>query len=139
MYQLKTQLSDASVTKFIETFSDIQKISDCTELVTLFQEVTWEPAKMWGEKMIGFWSYKYSSKGGYDAEYFLTGFAPRKDNITLYIMMGLGNYKDILENIGKYKASGQSCMQIKKLSDIDVKVLKKLVEVSLKDMKKKYC
>ena len=68
----------------------------------------------------------------------LTGFAPRKSNITFYITMGLSQYEDMLKDIGKYKSSGKSCMQIKKLGDIDRNILKELIKVSVEDMKKMY-
>ncbi len=138
MYQLKTQQNNSSILAFLEKIEDDEKRADCFELIDIFSRVSGETAKMWGETMIGFGSYSYSSKGGYDAEYFLTGFAPRKANITLYIMTWFSQYEDILKDIGKYKKSGGSCFQIKKLADIDKKKLELLIAVSLQDMKQKY-
>ena len=93
---------------------------------------------MWGSSIIGFGSYHYQYESGHEGDMCLTGFAPRKSNITLYITMGLSKYQDIFKDIGKYKASGKSCMQIKKLRDIDIRVLKKLIHISVEDMKKMY-
>lgn len=138
MYQLKTQQNDANVIKFLEKLSDQEMISDCKELIDIFSEVTKESAKMWGTSIIGFGTYHYKYESGHEGDMCLIWFAPRKSNITLYIIMGLSQYEAILKNIGKYKASGKSCMQIKKLSDIDVKVLKKLIQESVKDVQKKY-
>lgn len=138
MYQLKTTQNDSDVLAYIKKLWDEQKVSDSLELVDIFSEVIKEPAKMWGTSIIGFGSYHYKYDSGHEGDMCLTWFAPRKGNITLYITMWLSQYEDILKNIGKYKASGKSCMQIKKLSDIDIQVLKKLIQESVKDMKKKY-
>lgn len=138
MYQLKTTQNDASVLAYLETLWDEQQISDCKELIDIFSEVTGELAKMWGASIIGFGSYHYKYESGHEGDMCLTGFAPRKSNITLYITMWLSKYEEILKNIGKYKASGKTCMQIKNLSDIHLSVLQELIAVSVDDMKKEY-
>lgn len=138
MYQLKTKQTDEDVIKYLKTLWDEQKISDSQELIDIFSEVTGEPAKMWGANIIWFWKYAYTYASGHSWEYFIVGFSPKKSNITLYIIAGIENYKDLIKDIGKYKASGKSCMQIKKLGDINTQILKKLIEVSVKDMKEKY-
>lgn len=93
---------------------------------------------MWGSSIIGFGSYHYKYDSGHEGDMCLVGFAPRKSNITLYLTMGISHYEAILKNIGKYKASGKSCMQIKRLSDIDIQILKKLIRTSAEDVQKKY-
>ena len=138
MYQLKTQQNDTNVLSYIETLWDEQKISDSKELIDIFTEVMGEAAKMWGTSIIGFGSYHYQYESGHEGDMCLTGFAPRKSNITLYITMWLSKYEKILKNIGKYKASGKSCLQIKKLSEINISVLQELIAVSVEDVKKMY-
>ena len=124
MYQLKTTQTDENVLNFIEKLWDQNQISDCKELIDVFSEASWETAKMWGTSIIGFWKYHYKYESGHEGDMCLIWFAPRKSNITFYITMGLSKYQDILKDIGKYKVSGKSCMQIKKLSDINTDILK---------------
>lgn len=138
MYKLKTTQNNTDVLKYIEKLWDEQKVSDSLELVDIFSEATWESAKMWGSSIIGFGSYHYQYDSGHEGDMCLVGFAPRKSNITLYLTLWLSHYEAILKNIGKYKASGKSCMQIKRLSDIDVQILKKLIRTSAQDVQKKY-
>ncbi len=138
MYQLKTTQNDNNVLNYIKKLWDEQKVSDSLELEELFSEATWESAKMWGPSIIGFGSYHYKYDSGHEGDMCLVGFAPRKSNITLYLTMGISHYEAIVKNIGKYKASGKSCMQIKRLSDIDIQILKKLIRTSAEDVQKKY-
>ena len=137
MATLKTKPTDASVDDFINQISNEQRKADCLELLKMFSEVTGEPAKMWGDNMVGFGKYHYKYKTGHEGEWFLTGFSPRKQNLTIYIMAGFQNYEELLKDLGKYKTSS-SCLYLKKLEDIDRGVLKKLISTSVEDMKKKY-
>jgi hypothetical protein len=89
---------------------------------------------MWGKSIIGFGSYHYKYESGREGEWMLTGFSPRKQNLTLYIMPGFDEYDGLLKDLGKH-TTGVSCLYIKKLEDIDTKVLKKLVSKSVKKMK----
>ena len=139
MAELKTQKTTASVTDFITTIEDEAKRKDCQELVNIFEEVSKEKPAMWGSSIIGFGTYHYKSeRSKQEGDWPLTGFSPRKQNITLYIMSGFTDQKKLLEKIGKHKVSGGSCLYIKRLSDIDLNVLKMLITDSLKIMKKKY-
>ncbi len=138
MYQLKTQQNNDDVLEYIQTLWDEQKISDCLELIDTLSEVTAEPAKMWWTSIIWFGTYHYKYDSGHEGDMCLIGFAPRKSNITLYTNIELSRYEDIIKDIGKYKVSGKSCVQIKKLSDINIPILKKLIQRSVEDMKKKY-
>lgn len=88
---------------------------------------------MWGSSIVGFGRYHYKGKSGREGEWMITGFSPRKANLTLYILGGLDNFSDHMTNLGKYKTTG-SCLYIKKLADVDVKVLRKLVTESVKLM-----
>jgi len=90
---------------------------------------------MWGASIVGFGSYHYIGKSGREGDWMLTGFSPRKGNLTLYLMSGFDSEKKLLEKLGKYKTSAGSCLYIKKLDDVDKKVLKELVTASVKKMK----
>ena len=139
MAELKTQKTKASVNKFLESIEDEVKRQDSQKLLEIFKEVTKEKAAMWGSSIVGFGSYHYKSeRSTQEGDWPITGFSPRKQNISIYIMPGFSEYQDLLRKIGKHKVSKGSCLYIKKLSDIDTKVLKKLIKISVEDMKKLY-
>jgi hypothetical protein len=133
--ELKTKVNAASVEGFLNSVTDEQKRQDCFEILRLMKEVTKEAPKMWGSSIVGFGSYHYKGASGREGDWLLTGFSPRKQNLTLYIMGGFDLYKDLLKNLGKYK-TGVGCLYIKKLDDVDKKVLKELVAESVKTTKK---
>ncbi|MCV6604580.1 MAG: DUF1801 domain-containing protein, partial [Porticoccaceae bacterium] len=99
-------------------------------------EISGEPAVMWGTSIVGFGRYRYTNTQG-GGEWMLTGFSPRKQNLTIYIMNGFSRYGGLLAKLGKHK-TGKSCLYIKSLDDIDVEVLRELVFCSVRDMKKAY-
>ena len=133
--ELKTKVNDASVESFLNSIEDEQKRVDCLEILKLMQQVTKEAPKMWGASIVGFGSYHYQGSGGREGDWMLTGFSPRKQNLTLYLMSGFDQHKDLLKKLGKHKTS-VGCLYIKQLGDVDKKVLKELVTESVKAMKK---
>ena len=133
--ELKTKVNAASVEAFLNSVTDQQQREDCFEILKLMQQVTKETPKMWGTSIVGFGSYHYKGASGREGDWMLTGFSPRKQNLTLYLMGGFDLHKDLLKKLGKYKTS-VGCLYIKKLDDVDKKVLKKLVTESVKTMKK---
>ena len=135
MAELKTKLTDASVEEFLVSVEDEVKRKDCYEIVKIMKQATKAEPKMWGSSIVGFGDYRYVYDSGREGDWFLTGFSPRKQNLTLYLMSGLGRYKDLLKNLGKH-STGKGCLYIKKLSDVDMKVLKQIVEESVKAMSK---
>ena len=135
MAELKTKLTDASVEDFLNTVENEQKRKDCFEILKIMKQVTKEMPKMWGTSIVGFGSYHYKGASGREGDWMLTGFSPRKQNLTLYLMGGFDAHKDLLKKLGKYKTS-VGCLYIKKLDDVDKKVLKELVTESVKTMKK---
>jgi hypothetical protein len=137
MADLKTKESDESVPDFLGSIENQQRKEDCTALLKLFSEVTRETPKMWGASIVGFGSYHYKYDSGREGDWFLTGFSPRKQNLTIYITAGFSEYDDIMLDLGKFK-TGSSCLYVKKLSDIDIDKLKTLVEKSVAYMKKRY-
>lgn len=132
--ELKTKVNDASVVKFLESVTDEQKRNDSFEIVKLMQQITKEEPKMWGSSIVGFGSYHYKGKGGREGDWMLIGFSPRKHNLTLYLMHGFDIHKDLLEKLGKF-TTGMGCLYIKSLDNVDKKVLKELVQASVKRMK----
>jgi hypothetical protein len=132
--ELKTKVNDESVEGFLNSVADKQKREDCFEILELMKQVTKETPKMWGSSIVGFGSYHYKGASGREGDWMLTGFSPRKENLTLYIMGGFDLYKDLLQNLGKYKTS-VGCLYIKKLDDVDREVLKELVAESVRTMK----
>ena len=137
MAELKTKKNDASVNDFLQAITDKNKREDSLTVLKLMKQVSKEEPKMWGTAIVGVGAYQYkSSKSGRGGDWFIAGFAPRKQNITLYIMPGIGNYKDIVQRLGKHKVSG-SCLHINKLADVDSKVLKELIIAAFSYMKSK--
>jgi hypothetical protein len=133
--ELKTKVNAASVEGFLKTVKDEQKREDCFEILKIMKQVTKEKPKMWGTSIVGFGSYHYKGASGREGDWLLTGFSPRKENLTLYIMGGFDPHKDLLKKLGKYKTS-VGCLYIKKLEDVDKKVLKELIAGSVKVTKK---
>ena len=134
MSELKTKVNEASVEKFLNAVADEQTRKDCYEILKIMKQVTKEEPKMWGASIVGFGSYHYKGASGREGDWMLTGFSPRKQNLTLYLMHGFHVHKDLLKKLGKHKTS-MGCLYIKKLDDVDKKVLKELVTESVKRMK----
>jgi nucleoid DNA-binding protein len=135
MAELKTKVNEASVEDFLSNIPDEKKRKDAFEVLELMQDITKQPAKMWGSNIVGFGTYKYKGKSGREGEWFVTGFSPRKQNLTLYFSGGFEQHDDLMEQLGKYK-TGKSCLYLNKLEDIKLSVLKKLIKASVASMKK---
>ena len=133
----KTQPHDASVEKYIDSIDNKGRAEDARILLEMMTEITGEPARMWGSSIIGFGEYHYEYESGREGDHMLTGFAPRKANMVVYIMPGFKPYQKLLDKLGKYK-TGASCLYLGRLSGVDTKVLKQIVDRSVRDMKKKY-
>lgn len=135
--ELKTKVNDASVEGFLNQVENEKRRSDAFEVLYLMKEVTGEQPKMWGASIVGFGTYHYKYASGQEGDWPLTGFSPRKQSLTLYIMPGFSRYDDLMTKLGKYK-TGKSCLYVNKLTDIDKDVLKTLIKESVELMKKKY-
>ncbi|RJQ35023.1 DUF1801 domain-containing protein [Candidatus Parcubacteria bacterium] len=139
MAELKTRATKASAVDFIKKVPDEQKRKDGLELLKIFTEVTGEKTVMWGSSIVGFGTYHYKSeRSTQEGDWPLTGFSPRKQNLTVYIMSGAKKYGPLLNKLGKHKVSGGSCIYINKLDDVDTSVLKQIIKKSYAEMKKKY-
>lgn len=132
--ELKTKVNDASVTKFLNNVTDEQKRNDCFEILKLMKQITKDEPKMWGSSIVGFGSYHYKGKSGREGDWMLIGFSPRKQNLTLYLTGGFDSHTALLEKLGKFTTS-VGCLYIKTLDDVNRKVLKELVQASVKKMK----
>jgi hypothetical protein len=133
MAELKTKPNNQNVDEFLNQVVDEKKRQDSYEILRLMKEATNLEPKMWGDSMIGFGSYHYKYKSGHDGDTFLTGFSPRKQNMTIYIMSGFELYGELLNKLGKY-TTGKSCLYIKRLEDVDPGILKELVKQSVQHM-----
>lgn len=136
--ELKTKPNKLSVDKFLNNINNKQRKDDAFVILDLMKKITKEEPKIWGPSIVGFGEYHYKYESGREGDWFLTGFSPRKANLTLYIISGFKGYDDLLKKLGKYKISGGSCLYINKLEDIDMKVLKELITKSVQKMEKKY-
>ena len=137
MSELKTQVTDASVEAFLEAVESSRRREDAFTLLDIFREVTGEEPKMWGDSIVGFGSYHYVYKSGRTGDWMRTGFSPRKQNLSIYIMPGFRKFERLLHRLGKHKL-GRSCLYINKLSDVDEQVLRALIEASLVEMGELY-
>lgn len=138
MSELKTKLNDASVEDFLNAVPEEAKRADGFELLKLFTEVTGEPAKMWGTSIVGFGQYHYKSeRSSQEGDWPLTGFSPRKAALTLYLGLSVDDYADQLAKLGKHK-TGKGCLYIHKLADVDLTVLRELIDTAFHDMKRQY-
>ena len=135
----KTQKNTASVSEFIAAVADETRRNDCLSLLCVMQEITNEKPAMWGDSIIGFGTYRYKSPTTTrEGEWFMIGFAPRKQNLTIYILPGFEAYSELLKKLGKHKTSSGSCLLINKLADVDMKVLEQLITESYNYMKTKF-
>lgn len=130
----KTKPTEQSVTEFLNKIQDAERREDCLAVAKIMEEITGAKPKMWGSSMVGFGSYHYKGASGREGDWPLTAFAPRKQELTLYIMTGFEKYDELMEQLGKYK-TGKGCLYFKRLSDIHVPTLKKLIKTSVKDLK----
>ncbi|QOG04426.1 DUF1801 domain-containing protein [Flavobacterium sp. MDT1-60] len=138
MAKNKTTETETSVIDFINTFvDDAAKRNDTAELITIMQKVTGFEPKMWGPSIIGFGSYHYKYASGHEGDAPLAGFSPRKAAISLYTYLSEENREDLLSKLGKHRAA-KGCIYIKKLSDINVEILKEMVSVSVIELQKLY-
>lgn len=134
MSTLKTQKNDKDVQQFIESIENKRRREDSLVLLKLFKEVTGAEPAMWGESIVGYGACHYTLKSGEKMDWFVSGFSPRKQSLSLYIMSGFDAYSQQLEALGKHKL-GKGCLYINKLQDIDLEVLRELIRLEWKAAK----
>lgn len=136
MAELKTKATADSVSAFVKKVPDPQKRADTLAVIALMKEATKKDPVMWGPSIIGFGSYRYEYASGRTGDWPVIGLSPRKQNLTFYIMPGFDDAAPLLKKLGPH-TTGKSCLYIKRLSDIDMTVLKKIVTTSIAKMKKR--
>lgn len=135
MADLKTQPTTASVDDFLNAIADQGRRRDCLTVARIMKNVTGAEPQMWGPSIVGFGSYHYKYDSGREGDWFLTGFAPRKQALTLYIMAGFSRYAALMKKLGKHK-KGKSCLYVQKLADLDLAILRELIEQSVEHLRK---
>jgi Domain of unknown function (DU1801) len=134
--ELKTKQTKRSVEEFLNKIPDAGRREDCFTIAKLMKDITGSEPKMWGRSIVGFGSYHYKYASGREGDWPITGFSPRKQNLTLYIMAGFDGHDDLMKKLGKHSV-GKSCLYIKRLSDIHLPTLKKLIRESVNYMQKR--
>lgn len=137
MYELKTKETDNSVIEFIEGIESVRKKEDAYKLLDIYTEHTGFQAKMWGPTIIGFGSYHYIYKTGHSGNAPLVSFSPRKAKISLYFAPDEPNRDSLLENFGKH-TKGKGCVYVSKLEDINIEILKELIQSSITILQERY-
>ena len=137
MSTLKTRPSDASVEAFLDSVDNEDRREDARRVIAIMRQVTGEPAKMWGSRLVGFGSYHYRYASGREGDWPLTGLSPGKRNLTVYIMPGFDDYGEMLVRLGKHR-TGKSCLYVNRLHDVDLNVLEEIIRQSVADMRRRY-
>jgi Domain of unknown function (DU1801) len=132
----KTQPTNQSVEDFLKNYPNKESTQDYLDLLKIFSAITNKPAVLWG-KIVGFGNYHYKYASGREGDWFVTGFAPSKTGFTIYNIPGYEHTPDLLAKLGKYKM-GKSCLYVKKLTEIDIKVLDQIITKGLEYMEKNY-
>ncbi|MCB9184501.1 MAG: DUF1801 domain-containing protein [Flavobacteriales bacterium] len=132
--ELKTKVNDASVDDFIHAQPE-SVASDCRAIMAMMRKATGEEPRMWGASIVGYGRYRYKGASGREGEWMLTGFSPRKAALSVYILSGLDQFAELLAKLGKH-STGKGCLYIKRLSDVDPKVLERLIVSGVKAMAK---
>ncbi len=131
MAEQKTKPTQASVKEFLNQIPDEERRQDCFAVAKMMEEITGEKPQMWGPSIVGFGLYRYKYASGREGDWPIAAFSPRKKDLTLYIMMGLENHEDLMEKLGQH-STGKACLYIKRLADVHVPTLKKLIKMSVK-------
>jgi hypothetical protein len=134
MAELKTRPGNQSIARFLGKVADDQQREDSLKLVAIMRQITKAEPKLWGGSIVGFGNYRCRGASGRECDWFQTGFSPRKQNLSIYIMSGCERYKDLLEKLGKHRI-GMCCLYIKRLADIHVPTLKKLIRESVRHVR----
>lgn len=137
MAENKTKPTKQSVTAFINSIDDTQKRADVKKVAALMRKATGARAKMWGANIVGYGQYHYKYESGREGDFMLVGFSPRKQALTIYIIAGFKHFAPLMKKLGKYK-TGKSCLYVRRLADVDEVVLDKLIQDSVKYMRKNY-
>lgn len=133
--KLKTKPGKHSVRDFLKRIPDEATRRDCLTIAGIMKKATGDEPRMWGSSIVGFGTYHYKYSSGREGDWFTTGFSPRKQNLTLYIMAGFDRYDALMKKLGRYK-TGKSCLYIRSLADVDTKVLTRLIQESVQHVRR---
>jgi len=133
MAEQKTKPTNESVEDFLNRIPEAERREDCFAVAKIMEEITGERPVMWGPSIVGFGSYRYKYASGREGDWPIAGFSPRKKDLTVYLMMGFEKHTELMEKLGKY-SHAKSCLYIKRLSDIHLPTLKKLIKTSIKEL-----
>ena len=136
MAELKTKPTTASVKEFLNQVPDEERRADCFAVAKIMEEITGDKPKMWGPSIVGFGTYRYKYASGREGDWPVTGFSPRKRDLTLYIMPGFAKHAELMKQLGSKHSTGKSCLYIKRLSDVHIPTLKKLIKQSVQQIRK---
>lgn len=136
MAELKTKENQASVQNFLDTVRNEKKRKDSFIILNMMEDITKEKPKMWGSSIIGFGNIHYKYASGREGDWFLTGFSPRKQSISIYLISGFDQFANELSKLGKHKTS-VSCLYINKLEDVDEAVLSSLIQKSVEQIRER--
>jgi len=125
--ELKTKQTDASVEDFLNSVENAERRTDGFRVLEMFKRITGEEPRMWGPSIIGFGSRKFKYPDGREIDWMAVAFSPRKTNLTLYVICDSPKQPELLAKLGKHSTS-VSCLYIKRLSDVDEKVLEKIIK-----------
>lgn len=137
MAELKTKQTDANVKTYLNAIEDEQRRADCLELVEIMRKATKLEPQMWGSAIVGFGSYHYKYESGHEGDACRVGFSPRKGDISIYIVPGFEGKEELLNQLGKHKI-GKVCLYVKRLPDIKIPILEKLIKDSVAEMRRRY-
>lgn len=137
MAEPRTRPTRASVTAFMAGIEDRQMRADARKVAAMMRRATGKRATMWGPSIVGYDSYHYRYASGREGDFMITGFSPRKQALTIYVMPGFGRFSKLMSKLGKYK-TGKSCLYVKRLADVDEAVLERLIQESVAHMRRQY-
>lgn len=137
MSENKTGPTDASVSAFLAAVGDEQRRQDCQVLLAMMGRITGQPAVMWGPSIVGFDTYHYRYESGREGDMAVTGFSPRKPDISVYISADSPGQAELLARLGRHKM-GKACLSIRRLSDIDLDVLEQLIVGTVAEVKRRH-
>jgi hypothetical protein len=133
MAELKTKPTGKSVEKFIAGIADEGMREDARAVLKMMKRATGAEPKLWGTSIVGFGDYRYKYASGREGDWFLTGFSPRKQGLSIYLMSGLASQEALLKKLGKHK-TGMGCLYIKRLADVDSSILAKMIERTVRTL-----
>jgi len=137
MAETKTKPTTVKIEDFLESVPSTLRREDACRVMSMMEEITGEKPVMWGPSIIGFGTYHYTYESGHEGDACIAGFSPRKANLVIYLTSGFADKNELVEKLGKHKAS-KSCLYINKLSDIDLSVLEQLVRHDVAEVRRQY-